>query len=234
MRRRCATLLTFLLLAGLVGTTVLWLRAQRRQYALSRALIAALDRFHTNDALALVNEGADCNARYITDPAPSFNQLWNQFFHRSAVHVNDSPTAFMMACGVRWSNYHGRFIPVSVEECPGLVQVMLAHGADPKLTAIGGSTTLMWAVCSNRQRTVHLLLRSETNIDARTSDGKTALLYAASLNKSLVRQLLARGADPNVADKSGETPLMLAQYDKLPNIVALLKQYGAKEPAKRP
>jgi hypothetical protein len=42
MYRRLAVLITFLLLAGLVGSTVLWLRAQQRQYALNRALIAAL------------------------------------------------------------------------------------------------------------------------------------------------------------------------------------------------
>jgi ankyrin repeat protein len=44
-----------------------------------------------------------------------------------------------------------------------------------------------------------------------------------------VRLLLAHGADPNLADIEGKTPLMLAQENKRPGVVALLRQAGAKK-----
>jgi hypothetical protein len=42
MKRKHAALITLLLLALLVAATGFWLRAQQQQYALNRALIAAL------------------------------------------------------------------------------------------------------------------------------------------------------------------------------------------------
>ena len=45
----------------------------------------------------------------------------------------------------------------------------------------------------------------------------------------IIRLLLANGADPNLADKSGKTPLILAQQSKLSDIITLLKNAGAKK-----
>jgi ankyrin repeat protein len=45
----------------------------------------------------------------------------------------------------------------------------------------------------------------------------------------VIRQLLAHGANPNLGDRWGETPLILAQGCNRPDIVALLKRYGTKE-----
>jgi hypothetical protein len=72
-----------LLLAALIGGTGLWLRAQQRQYALNRALIAALVKGDTRLALTLVNEGADPNTPYNPTPVPSLLELVKQLFHRS-------------------------------------------------------------------------------------------------------------------------------------------------------
>jgi hypothetical protein len=54
MRRKRAARATFVLLAVLIGGTDLWLRVQQRHYALNRALIAALVKGDTAQALALV------------------------------------------------------------------------------------------------------------------------------------------------------------------------------------
>jgi ankyrin repeat protein len=43
----------------------------------------------------------------------------------------------------------------------------------------------------------------------------------------IVEILLAAGADPNLADATGTTPLMKAKEYKEPKIIALLKRYGA-------
>ena len=87
----------------LLGSSVVWLRAQQRQYARNRQLIAALVSNDTNQALTLVNEGADPNSRYNPPPAPSLKLMLDQLLYRSSVPADNSPTAFLLACGAGWS-----------------------------------------------------------------------------------------------------------------------------------
>ena len=44
-----------------------------------------------------------------------------------------------------------------------------------------------------------------------------------------VKQLLSRGADVKIRDNDGKTPLQLAEDEGHADIVALLKQHGARE-----
>jgi ankyrin repeat protein len=44
----------------------------------------------------------------------------------------------------------------------------------------------------------------------------------------VVRLLLNRGADPNIADSAGRTPLQQAKQDNLREIAALLQGAGAR------
>jgi ankyrin repeat protein len=57
-------------------------------------------------------------------------------------------------------------------------------------------------------------------------------MYAASA--SVAEALLSRGADPNVLDAAGETPLMLAAWRGHPEVVAMLLAAGANPQVKRP
>ena len=100
MKRRRSLLLLFVLSALLlIAAGGLWLRQAKRQYALNRQLIDALVHGDFKQALALVNAGADPNTRSTPPPAPTFKLLLHQLLHRSPVPVNNSPTAFIMACG---------------------------------------------------------------------------------------------------------------------------------------
>lgn len=87
------------------------------------------------------------------------------------------------------------------------------------------------AVEKEDQATVEQLLsKSSTVINARDlSDGHTALHIA--IRKHAYRwlsYLLGKGADPNIADKHGVTPLMLACQMDLPDAVVALARSGAK------
>jgi ankyrin repeat protein len=65
-------------------------------------------------------------------------------------------------------------------------------------------------------------------IDARDEAGRTPLMLAVTQGKlEIVRLLLARGADPNVADNAGHTALQQATKRNLQDIAALLEQAGA-------
>ena len=58
---------------------------------------------------------------------------------------------------------------------------------------------------------VTALLESGVNVNARTSDDSYALNKAAVMNQvETMRVLLARGADPNVQNGQGDTPLVCA------------------------
>jgi ankyrin repeat protein len=72
--------------------------------------------------------------------------------------------------------------------------------------------------------TAKLLLEKGANIEAKTSDGRTALYVAAS-NKhdAVVKLLLERGANIEVEDQNGETPLYIAYANGHTGVVKLLE-----------
>lgn len=64
----------------------------------------------------------------------------------------------------------------------------------------------------------------------RDSYGRTALHYAAGpeLNVGKVKRLIAAGADVNLADKNGFTPLHFAAQENAPKTVKVLLAAGAE------
>src|SRR5579871_3152366 len=231
MRRRRTALLTLILFTGLAGGAALWLRAQQRQYALNRQLIAALVKGDDKHALALVEAGADPNTRYTPTPVPSLLEVVKQWLHRSPTRTNGSPTALMMACGSWWNDDSPLFaVQERRTEAPKLVDAMLTHGATVDVKDEFGNTPLMWAVCAKRRDTVGVLLAHAANVNAEDHDGITALEDATADNSShIARWLLEHGANPNVVGAKGLTPLMDAQLWHNPGLVTLLKHYGARK-----
>jgi ankyrin repeat protein len=76
---------------------------------------------------------------------------------------------------------------------------------------------------------VRLLLKHGADIDA-LADGRTALLAAiGARDVPMVELLLSAGADPNVGDGRGETPLSFAALNPLGSldIVRMLLRAGA-------
>jgi ankyrin repeat protein len=87
------------------------------------------------------------------------------------------------------------------------------------------------AVEEKKQAEVNeLLQKNSTLIDARDlSSGRTALHIAAENREySWLSYLLGKGANPNIADKNGVTPLMLASQMGFVEAVNALAQSGAK------
>lgn len=72
------------------------------------------------------------------------------------------------------------------------------------------------------------VLDEQVSIDSRDSSGRTALLLAVLSGRDVVvSALLARGADPNISDAYGETPLHAAIAANRTEIVQELRRAGA-------
>ena len=81
---------------------------------------------------------------------------------------------------------------------------------------------------------MRLLLTTAIDVDHVNKLGWTALLEAVILgdggpaHSEIVRLLLARGAQPNLADRDGVTPLRHAVNRKQAGVAQLLRAAGAR------
>ena len=90
-------------------------------------------------------------------------------------------------------------------------------------------TPLMIAAAANFDAGVQELLARGASIESKTNEGRTALWYAAAFHaRKTLKRLIAAGADVNVADLRGNTPLGLAIYcPSQPRILSDLLAAGA-------
>jgi len=98
-----------------------------------------------------------------------------------------------------------------------------------------GGNALIPACERGHVETVRLLLeRSQIDVNHINNLGWTALLEAVILSDGgarhieIVRMLLAAGADPNVADKDGVSPLQHARDRRYDAIAALIRDAGER------
>ena len=230
MKHRRLLILSLLIVALLVGGCCLWVWQARRQCALNRQLVAALENNDTNQALVLVNAGADPDTRYNPPPAPTLNLLLMQLLHCSTVPADNSPTAFMLASGAFYKQPENAYDPqLRRKDDPQLVQAMLTHGANLHALSAGKSTALRGAVCLNYKHVAELLLKQGANVNEQYANGWTPLMESVwHGDRNMVRLLLAYGANVNVQKHDGRTALhfsMLLSIDK--NIVVQLRAHGA-------
>lgn len=110
---------------------------------------------------------------------------------------------------------------------PKIVKMLLDHGAKPTKSRLDKMTGLMIAAESGKIEIVKLLLGT-VDINAQSVTGMTALAHASRRGQTeLVRLLLTKGANPDLADLSGRTPLMYAAMNGQIDAVRYLLASGA-------
>ncbi|KAK0391494.1 hypothetical protein NLU13_0995 [Sarocladium strictum] len=117
----------------------------------------------------------------------------------------------------------------SAEKKLELVRTLLQAGADVHATTLGGSIPCIWlAVESGSLEMTELLLRHGANPSAMRQD-VTLLMHAVEKDETALAKLLIKsGADVNLADKKGRTPLLVALTKQNLDMVTLLVAKGAR------
>ena len=162
----------------------------------SAELFKAIEDKNTNLALKLIKDGTELN--YIKEsygcPKRSFT-------------LPESILSLALQCG-----------DIS------LVKTLLEAGANPNFSRTWfGTIAFFDAIRTNNKEIVELFLKYKADVNYKDQDGETPL-HTAITKPSMIKILLAAGANPNLVDKNRRSPLHKAyNYDSKESIEILTK-----------
>lgn len=192
-------------------------------------LIAAAESGDTTAVVQLLNEGAEINA---LDARGRTAVL-------AATHGNHPETvAALIRAGadinLRDNRRDNVFLYAGAEGLLDILKLAIDAGADTKLTNRFGGTALIPACERGHVEIVtELLTRTDVDVNHVNNLGWTGLLEAIILSsggpkhQEIVRLLIAHGADVNLADGNGVTPLQHARTRGFTEIADTLIAAGA-------
>jgi ankyrin repeat protein len=103
------------------------------------------------------------------------------------------------------------------------IRALISNGADINKSNKLGRTPLHLALKFPNDTTLILeLFTKDVDLTLKTHDGNTLLHFTACKSLDLTKHLLQLGADPNVTNNSGDTPLIVASKNGKHDIVAMM------------
>ncbi|MCM3784570.1 ankyrin repeat domain-containing protein [Neobacillus mesonae] len=197
---------------------------------MTKEWIAAAERGETDKVLAMQQQGININA---TDERGRTAIL-------AATHGNKPDTVAALIregadLNLRDQRSDNPLLYAGAEGMPEIVKLMVEAGASTTLTNRFGGTALIPAADRGHVEIVeYLLTHSDVNIDHINNLGWTALLEAVILgdggdrHTQIVNLLVEHGADVNLADGEGVSPLTHAKSRNYTEMIAILENAGAK------
>ena len=197
---------------------------------MNEKLIQAAERGDTATVLQLLAAGAAINSR---DRAGRTAVM-------AATHGNQVETVqALIAAGADINLQDNRqdnpFLYAGAEGLLAILKLTIAAGADTKLTNRFGGTALIPAAERGPVAVVaELLNHTDVDVNHVNNLGWTALLEAIILGDggpertAVVRLLIEAGADVNLADRQGLTPLAHAEQRGQRAVADLLRRAGGK------
>jgi ankyrin repeat protein len=198
--------------------------------AMRESMISAAERGDTATVLRLLAAGADINAQDARGRTPVL----------AATHANQVETvrALIQAgadLNIRDAQKDNVLLYAGAEGLLDILRLAIAAGADTKLTNRYGGTALIPAAERGHVAVVEeLLTHSDVDVNHINNLGWTALLEAIVLSdggpkhQQIVQLLIDHGADINIADKEGVTPLQHARRRRYTLITDMLLRAGAR------
>ncbi|XP_016775086.2 fibronectin type 3 and ankyrin repeat domains protein 1 isoform X11 [Pan troglodytes] len=111
-----------------------------------------------------------------------------------------------------------------------VVKYLRRHGASWQARDLGGCTALHWAADGGHCSVIEWMIKDGCEVDVvDTGSGWTPLMRvsAVSGNQRVASLLIDAGANVNVKDRNGKTPLMVAVLNNHEELVQLLLDRGA-------
>ncbi|XP_046304841.1 fibronectin type 3 and ankyrin repeat domains protein 1 isoform X3 [Marmota monax] len=111
-----------------------------------------------------------------------------------------------------------------------VVKYLRRHGASWEARDLGGCTALHWAADGGHCTVIDWMIKDGCEVDVvDTGSGWTPLMRVSVVSGSqkVASLLIEAGADVNVRDKDGKTPLMVAVLNNHEQLVELLLDKGA-------
>lgn len=198
---------------------------------MSLSLIRAAEAGDTKEVLRLLDEGANMNARDGQGRTPIM----------AATHGNRPDTVLALVkagadINLQDNRSDNPFLYAGAEGLLDIVKIMIDAKADPKLTNRFGGTALIPAADRGHVEVVRELLEhSDIDVNHVNRLGWTALLEAIILgdggsnHQKIVELLIRHGADVNLPDGKGVTPLRHALDHGYAEMASMLEEAGAKK-----
>jgi ankyrin repeat protein len=175
------------------------------------ALFAAVRHNDTAEVIALLNAGADPNAR---DPASDpYRSRGEQFFDALShqTHENFAQTPLYAALYHIDHSNPQQFDIRYIHPDPALITALLKSGADPYAKNADNGQALMFVVQSNDIKVAEAMLVYGVDVNHQDGQGATPYFFAVRMgNAAMVRLFLAHGAKIDMQDAAGSTPLINA------------------------
>jgi uncharacterized protein len=203
----------------------------------SGAELAAYTGLHaaaaTGDAAALsalLKQGANANARDGHGRTPL--HVAAHFGHQAAARVLVTGAADPKLLE---SRRYDAITIAAVRDDADFVRTAIEIGGDPKaITSIYDGTALIAAAHLGHHRVIGVLIKAGAPLDHVNNLGWTALIEAIVLgdggarHTDCVQLLVAAGANPNLADRNGATPLALARGRGYAQMTQLISAAGGR------
>lgn len=196
--------------------------------ALDRALVAAADRGDAKAVRKLLDQGANVDAR-------DAHRRTALLVATRANRVEVARVLIEAGADVNAKDdiEDSPYLYAGAEGRNEILKMTLAHGADLRSLNRYGGTALIPAAHHGHPETVRILLAAGIDRNHINNLGWTALLEAVILgdggpvHADIVRQLVAAGANVNIADRGGMTPLGHARQRRFDAIARILEAAGA-------
>lgn len=197
---------------------------------LNQRLVAAAANGNTPRVIELLQKGADANARGARGRTPVMAAAYGNHIETVEALIERGADV-----NLRDNLLNNPFLYAGAEGLLDILKLAVQAGADPKLTNRFGGTALIPAAERGHVEVVKYLLM-KTNIDVNHVNnlGWTALLEAIVLSdggprhQEVVAILIQHGADVNLPDRAGQTPLYHAKKRGYKEIQGLLEAAGAR------